>query len=83
MARVIHSVSISPELSEEMKKQHIRPSDAFKRGVMLYLKEKTLTKEDNPLILKEKIAKMTQIIQEQAEEYALLKEQYERVAKDD
>lgn len=83
MARIIHSVSISPELSAKMKAKNIRPSDAFKRGVMLYLKEQEFTEEENPLQLKEKIAKMAQLIQEQAEEYALLKEQYERVVKRD
>lgn len=80
---VIFSVSISREFAEQIKKHKISPSDAFKRGVALYLRERDFSGEDNPLQLKEKIAKMAELIQNQAEEYALLKEQYERVVKRD
>lgn len=79
MARIIHSVSISPELSLEMKAKKIRPSDAFKRGVMSYIREADFTNEDNPLLLKEKIAKMSLIIENKNKEYELLKHQFEQL----
>ena len=81
MARVIYCVSISQEISQEIKKHSIRPSDAFKRGVVMFLREKDFTQEDNPLQLKEKIDKFRIALENKCQEYELLKTQYEDLKK--